>query len=261
MRLDNFRNFVKSNMMDLEVILSEIYSNYCNQKNNYALFDGGAHKAFHTMKMLDLTGCLRVYAVEADPQMAIVFNDIINNKRIDDIARVIFINEALQNDINKKSIPWVSSISHVGRSSIAAKESNRETIWVDNKDVIYREECTVPATTIDKILANESLPVPFIKLDLEGADLVSIFGAQSTLSLKRPIIAFENSIHAPKVHGFTISDFISYATALDYVPIDFVGNRMNIDNWFGFFEAWLVPVEIEAWLVAQLNVSLSKRNI
>jgi FkbM family methyltransferase len=261
MRLKNFSNYIKSNMMDLECIIAEIYTNCCIQKNNYVLFDGGAHKAWHTLRMLEILDCVRVYAVEADPYMAKICRDILNTKKPDDISRVIFINQALQNDVSKDSIPWKSSTSHVGRSSISAKNSDRETIWGDNPDMCYRDELTVPATTIDKILSNECLPVLFIKLDLEGADLLSIFGAKATMAVKRPIIAFENSIHAPKVHGFSIPDFMSYAAALDYVPIDFAGNRMDSDNWFGFFEAWLVPVEMEKWLITQLNAALSKRNI
>jgi len=260
-RLSDFRTYALSHMMDVEAILSEVYTARCAGRHGFALFDGGAHKAYHTMRMLDLPGCLRVHAVEADPFMAETFRGVLDKRRPDDLDRVAFYQKALQDNPDLQSIPWKSSPSHVGRSSIVARDSERQTIWGDNPDMEYREEFDVPATTIDSILAAEALPVPFLKLDLEGADLLALRGAAETLRCKRPIVAFENSIHAPKVHGFTLEEIAAYFDGLDYVPMSFVGERISTDTWFGFFEAWVAPSEDADWLHEQLNAALERRNL
>ena len=125
----------------------------------------------------------------------------------------------------------------------------------------YRDTMSVDATTIDSILADERRPVPFLKLDLEGADLLSLKGASSTLSEKRPIVAFENSIHAPKVHGFTVEEIASFFLKLDYVPLNFIGEPIGPEKWFGFFEAWAVPIEQLDWLQETVRAAISKRPI
>lgn len=259
--LQTFRTYALSNMMEVETILSEVYQARCAGRSGFALFDGGAHKAWHTLRMLDLPGCERVHAVEADPFMAETFKDILERKGRSEDARVVFHQKALQNDPRRPSIPWKSSPSHVGRSSIVSNASSRQTIWADNTDIEYRDEFEVPATTIDTILASEPLPLPFLKLDLEGADLLALRGASETLRGKRPVVAFENSIHAPKVHGFTLEEIAEYFSGLGYVPMNFVGEVMTPSTWFGFFEAWLAPVEDADWLSAQLNAALEKRGL
>lgn len=260
-RLTLFREYALPNLMNVEAILKEIYTARCQDLKEYTLFDGGAHKGYHTIRMLDLSGCKRVYAVEADPFMAQAFNTILETQRPNDFDRVSFHQKALQDDPARASIPWKSSTTHVGRSSIVATNSERQTIWGDNPDMVYRESFEVPATTIDALLADEPLPIPFLKLDLEGADLIALRGARKTLRTKRPVVAFENSVHAPKVHGFTLEEMAAYFDGLGYVPINFVGERMTPDSWFGFFEAWLAPEEDANWLAGQLDEALARRGI
>lgn len=248
-------------MMEMESILCEVYTDLTANISGFAMFDGGAHKAFHTLRMLDLPGCAKVHAVEADPFMAETFCKVIapHAERIN--GRLAFHQAALQDDPETSQIAWKSSPSHVGRSSIVSGNAERSTIWGDNPEMIYREVMTVPATTIDRILENEECPVPFLKTDLEGADLIALRGANRTLAKHRPVIAFENSIHAPKVHGFAIADMIAFFRKLGYVGVNFVGEELAVDNWFGFFEAWLVPVDQVDVLKASLRTSLAKRNL
>lgn len=260
-RLDRFKEFARSNMMEVEAILSEVYSARCAGRTSFALFDGGAHKGYHTLRMLGLPGCERVHAVEADPFMAETFTSIVQRSRPNDLHRLVFHQKALQGDPDRQSIPWRSSPTHVGRSSIVSHNATRPTIWADNADMRYRDELEVPCTTIDSILALESLSVPFVKLDLEGADLIALRGAAATLRDKRPVVAFENSLKAPAVHGFTIEEMAAFFRGLNYVPMDFSGSRMAPDTWFGFFEAWLAPEEDAAWLTEQLTSALDRRGL
>jgi FkbM family methyltransferase len=257
--IEAFKAFAQKNMMEVEAILHEVYAARCRDRAGYVLFDGGAHKAWHTLRMLALPGCELVYAVEADPFMAKTWQSIIETRATGDLDRVTFVGKALQRDPAVSAIRWKSSTSHVGRSSIVADNRDRPTIWGDTVGMAYRDEMQVPATTIDLILAQESRPMPFLKLDLEGADLVSLFGAAATLCTKRPVVAFENSVHAPKVHGFTLEEVAAFFDSVGYVPMNFVGEPIGPANWFGFFEAWAAPRDAADWLKSQLLAALARR--
>jgi len=246
--LEDFRAYATSNMMGLEALLSEIYTAHAAGQSNFVMFDGGAHKGYHTTRMADLPGVSQVYAVEADPFMAETLRGNLGERLEADTPKILLTEAALQNNPVITSIPWKSSPSHVGRSSIVSANPDRSTIWGDNPDMEYRDEMSVKATTIDIILENELLDMPFLKLDLEGADLLALQGANQTLRNKRPIVAFENSIHAPKVHGFSLEDIAAYFERLNYVPMNFIGDPIGPDTWFGFFEAWAVPHEHADWL-------------
>lgn len=250
MRIEEFRKFALSDMMATEEILSDVYTSYLSDDRKFVMFDGGAHKGFHTKRMLDLEWCERVYAVEADPFMAKKCREVLS-KREDLEGRLVFVEKALQNNTDVESIPWMSSVSHIGRSSILSASDS--TIWGEDSGIEYREAMRVPATTIDTLLEGEASPLKFIKLDLEGADLLALMGAKKSLERFRPIVAFENSIHAPKVHGFTIDQIVTFFSELNYVPMNFIGEPIGPENWFGFFEAWAAPREVSGWLSQKVN--------
>lgn len=257
------RELATTDMMAIEAIVSEVCARKCQGLSDFALFDGGAHSGYHTIRMASLPGCEAVYAVEADPTMAEGLEKIVAKAKrqggFPKATEFLLSVKALQGDQERDCVTWKSSTSHIGRSSIAST-GERKTIWNAEEKIVYREDITVEATTIDKLLASERRPLPFLKLDLEGADITSLFGGRETLKNKRPIVAFENSVHAPKVHGFTIEEFIRFLEGIDYVATDFFGNRLELKNWFTFFEAWLTPVEDADWLAGALNAAVRNQS-
>lgn len=46
--------------------------------------------------------------------------------------------------------------------------------------------------------------------------------------------------------------------ALDYVPMNFVGEPIGLSNWFGFYEAWAAPAEHAGWLSEALAGATSR---
>lgn len=257
-RLARFREYALANKMELEAILAEVYTGLMHDRSGFAMFDGGAHKGYHTLRMLALPGCERVIAVEADPVMAQRLHEIIAREAPGD-DRVTLIAKALQRDASIRAVTWRSSTSHQGRSSILSGNPRRPTIWHGNQEMEYRDPAQVDASTIDEIASDLTLPLGFIKLDLEGADLHALFGARDTLARHRPVVAFENSIHAPEVHGFTLPEVAGYFHGLGYLTMDVVGEVMGVDDWFGFFEAWAVPRERTATVSNLINNALMRR--
>lgn len=260
-RLAEFRQYVQSHMMDLEAILVETYTALTHGRRNFALFDGGAHKGYHTTRMLALPDVARVIAVEADPAMFKGLEKILAKFIEQDHPRLDLVEKALQRHEDVTSIPWKSSISHVGRSSIISTSSGRETIWDDRSDMTYRDPEIISATTIDILTAPVEEPIIFIKLDLEGADLFALLGARKTLAAHRPVVAFENSVFAPKVHGFTLDEVAAFFESLGYVALNFIGERLSTSDWFTFFEAWAVPQERVSDLEQIVNEALLRRNL
>lgn len=255
-------------MMAIEAVLTDIYTARCVGLKDYVLFDGGAHKGYHTTRMAALPGCEAVYAVEADPYMLQTLDERLSKAVCPGTQKPLFgpdavelwvVDKALQNDPAVELINWKSSVSHVGRSSIGAENSDHETIWSTRVGMEYRDNMTVAATTIDKVLSRERRDVPFVKLDLEGADILSLFGAETMLRTKRPVVVYENSVHAPRVHGFTIKEFSDYLSRLGYVSVDFAGLPMLPERWFGFFEAWLAPPDQVEWLAKTLHIALDRQ--
>lgn len=275
-RLAAFVTAAKSEQGGLDQMMSEVYTALTTGQRDFAMVDGGAHKGWHTHRMLRLRGCGAVYAVEADPSMGEVLTDNLaawRAKRPQPSAaaklwqrlqgrttpELHLVRAALQNDPMITEIPWMSSHSHVGRSSIRATDSDTPSIWTEHKDVAYRDETTVPAVTLDGMLAAETRALPFIKLDLEGADFLALQGARATLAAKRPLIAFENSSRAPQVHGYTLDDLSDFFAAQGYVPLNYVGAPMTHASWFDFYEAWAVPQEAQAHITTLINRAVTAR--
>ena len=257
--MEAFRKHVLAHLSDLEILLGEIYTALAEGQTGFAMVDGGANRGYHTRRMLDLPGCRKVYAVEADPHLAESLRTSLADRLAAGQPGLVLVARALQDDPRRTEIPWRSSDSHIGRSSIVSDNPERATLWQADASVSYRAETTVPATTIDAMLAGEPGPLPFVKLDLEGADLLALTGATATLHRLRPVVAFENSSRAPEMHGLSVADIAARLAALNYVPMDFLGQPMTEATWFGMFEAFAVPKERADWLSARLRQVTARR--
>jgi FkbM family methyltransferase len=209
--------------------------------------------------MLALPGCALVVAVEADPGMVAGLQARFAVALAATAPRLVLVAKALQDDPDRLTIPWRSSPTHPGRSSIVSQNATRPTIWEGTEGMVRSAIAAVPATTIDQAIPADTPPVAFLKLDLEGADLIALRGGAATLTRDRPVVAFENSIHAPAVHGFTVAEMAAWFAAIDYVPLDFLGAPMTPERWFGFFEAWAVPRERLGALQALIAQAVAAR--
>lgn len=246
----------------LEQILERTFARLVEGQADYAIFDGGANLGWHTIRFLRLPGCRRVYAVEADPFIARSFHTNMDDwKAASSPAELVVVEKALQQDPEATKISWMSSPSHPGRASIVSLSDTSATIHSGDSSVEYRERFDVPATTIDQILAKETLPLPILKLDLEGADYIALTGARHTMQTARPVIAYENSALAPKVHGYTTEDMRRTFAALGYTPCSFLGDPLGPSEMFSFWEAWACPEEQVAKLKTAIDGALADLSV
>lgn len=79
---------------------------------------------------------------------------------------------------------------------------------------------TVPMSTIDELVAQNSLEPGFMKVDVEGAEYLVFEGARKTLEQKRPIILSELSEALLKATGSSSMDVVRFIEASGYTVLD-----------------------------------------
>lgn len=75
-----------------------------------------------------------------------------------------------------------------------------------------RERFTVPVRRLDDVLADHPAP-SLIKIDVEGAELGLLRGAEQTLARAKPAILIEHGVHAARAFGATSEDIFDALTA------------------------------------------------
>jgi FkbM family methyltransferase len=75
------------------------------------------------------------------------------------------------------------------------------------------ELINVPMARMDDEI---SAPVNFIKIDVEGAELLVLNGARETIARSKPLIIFEHGPHAASHYGYGAGEVFDYFASLTY---------------------------------------------
>lgn len=179
--------------------------------NGTTAVDVGANYGGHTFNLLRAVGPAgRVIAVEADPQ----------------IAEQLRSWETLHPNLTVVSAAVVDYVGEV-TFRVAAEQKGYGSILVrPHVDVAVERLVTVSATTLDTLLANEAGSVAFIKVDVEGAELLVLAGAEQTLRQRRPLMAVEIDWEA---HSGTAAGraFFGRMDSLGYEVRSLFGERLS----------------------------------
>lgn len=248
---EEFKALCRSKLMEVEVALVKAYTTMIRGRGDYVAVDGGAHTGFHCSRIAKFDECRKVYAVEADPHTSLRLQERLCDLDDEYRLKIEIVQKALQDDQHTDAITWMSSSSHPGRSGVSS-------IWQNDESVEFREEIHVPATTIDRLLKDDTDRCGLIKLDLEGGDYMALLGAMRTLRRDRPLVVFENSNRAPGIYGYEIEQVEAYFRSVGYVPVGFDGRPATAQTWFAFWEMWAAPVEDAPALQARLQEIISR---
>lgn len=149
------------------------------------VIEGGAYIGTHTIKLAYLSK--HVYAFEPMPQTN---NTLTNNLKLNDITNVTVFNEGLSDKIGNTYYEW-SEIDNPGGSGLAnnpdGKTGDTNPYFInilENK----KNKIEVNLITIDSLNLQR---VDFIKLDIEGYEILAINGAIETIKKYKPIITLE----------------------------------------------------------------------
>lgn len=211
--------------------------------------DGGSGRGRDAFSMAGLVGGSgRVIACEPIPWLA----------------------ERLRLDRGRRGLAQVA----VHRVALAARSGEAPFLWIRNADAysalrprpypMTPETEEIPATlaTLDDLLAGESRPWRFGKLDLQGGDLPALQGGARAIAAHRPVLVFHNSREvAARAHGYDAAAFFAFFEGLGYRLLDLFGRPFGPAEWSAPGRPWYsiaVPAESEAEIGALVGPILAE---
>jgi FkbM family methyltransferase len=156
------------------------------------LIDGGASTGSYSL-LASMIPALRVYAFEPVPH---TYSVLVENIRLNGLSdRVSTYQVALSDkvgvdDLHVTTPPHLSALSWVGAN----------TKPIDGGQPYLTE--SVPTITIDEFCRIENVAPTLIKLDLQGAELPALLGAEQAIAMAHPDLVIEYGITTAAQYGY-----------------------------------------------------------
>lgn len=171
------------------------------------VFDLGAHHGFYTLLAANLVGPTgKVIAFEPSPSER---RKLIWHIRLNRCRQV-------------KVEPFAVSDSEGTMKLYLTKDNSANSLSTPEISPVV-SEVTVQVTSLDKYCkCNDINRIDLIKMDVEGAELLVLQGAQWVLSALRPVIITEINRHTMARFGYTPTDLVAFLERHGYrlQPID-----------------------------------------
>ena len=170
--------------------------------------DIGAHAGSWTKPLARMVPAGQVLAFEALPHNALALQRLMQLLLIPNVS---VINAAVSDKAGTVEIAWRTKAGRklTGNTHLATKDESGEV------------ECvSVPAITLDAWGAQlpPTARVSFVKIDVEGAELLVLRGARGFLQKHRPVIFMEIVADCCARYGYTPADLFSLFRELGYQP-------------------------------------------
>ena len=166
---------------------------------NPVVIDAGANAGFHTLRWLKWRGDLRMLAVEANPETAALLRENVKNNGFGPRCEV----SDLALGDREGDVEFILSSDDAFSSLIS------------NQRVPEKRRVKVPMKTLDLLVQEARLDkLDLIKIDVEGAELMVLSGAQAAISQFRPHIFME--IHSRNNPAVAPEETIRRMIALGY---------------------------------------------
>jgi FkbM family methyltransferase len=172
--------FTKNQRYDAQTI--RILRKICRPDSN--CIDVGCHKGEMLDKILVFAPKGQHYCFEPLPDL---FQGLLNNKYPPNCH---FYDTALSYEKGETSFNYV--ITNPSYSGLLRRKYDRP----DEEDTLI----TVQTDLLDHILAAD-IHIDFIKIDVEGAEMLVLKGAEKTIKRCQPIVVFEHGLGASDVYG------------------------------------------------------------
>ncbi len=197
------------------------------------LVDVGAHSGNWTVALSRLVPDGQVYAFEALPYYARVLGATL---RILRRTNVEVIDRPLLDEARPVELVYADA---AGR---------RLTGYTHLRGPGERSTGTVAVegTTLDDMFAASEPRLRFIKLDIEGAELLALRGALRLLETSRPLLYLEIDETYCARYGHSAADVFDFLTSQKYrgyVRADASWMQMDASNYEGNGDVWFVPIE------------------
>jgi FkbM family methyltransferase len=167
------------------------------------VFDIGANIGLMAIPFLSVNNSVKVISAEASPNSLPFLKKTQEASTFKD--RWLIIDKAIAEKPGKINF-------HIASSENGAYDSINNTQRINFKNTIE-----IDSTTIDLVWQNRHEPqVSFIKIDIEGADLLALKGAVSCIGKCRPSIAIEWNAINIKPFDLKNSDLFDFVQSINY---------------------------------------------
>lgn len=206
-----YRRGHESGGESFEAIIQALYTRLMRPGDR--VVDGGANVGRHTFPMASAVGeSGHVCAIEPIPSLA-------ERLRTSAPANVSVLNVALgRQDLDEQT--FFMSKAATGLSSL--RDPRHHPAMAENM-LDQVEAIRVRQRSIDSLIAEGQLSVPisFLKLDLEGGELHALQGATSLLKNCRPVAVFECGFeYSSNLFGYSQGEYFGFFTAQNYRLFD-----------------------------------------
>ena len=210
---------------DFEQLVREVY--YDTIKPGDWALDVGASHGSHLFQMAPLVAPDgRVIAIEAAPANAAALKfDLANHYRAM-APHVVLVNAGAYDTTGKTVFYFVPD--HLGLGSL----KDRPNVQAEKVEV------EVDLKRIDDIVGQPQRRVTFIKLDIEGAELMAMRGASRTIAACKPVMVFEFDTVSSAAFGYDAEEMLGFMADMDYAIYDFFGNRLQRSIDFDEARIW-----------------------
>jgi len=173
----------------------------CALPVGYNVIDAGAHIGYYALMAahrLRQVGAGLVFAFEPHP---INFADLQRNQQLNNMSNLILIQKAAADQTTQMRL---------FSSPLSGCHSLRQFPFHSNS---YEIECT----TLDDFMdTHKEAKIGLIKLDVEGAELPALRGAQRLIERDKPYIMYEEVEDRDRAFGYEIKDLRSFLESLGY---------------------------------------------
>lgn len=211
-----------------------VYSRYVEDLPDFAALDGGAYHGNFALRLSRAPNCRLVYAVEGEPRNFARMRQTVEASPHGANVRVV--EAALQADGRTAVAAMMPCESHPARSGTMS-------IWAGSPGVTFGEAVQAPATTIDRLLDRGRWPLGFAVLDMEGAELSAIQGAERVMAVDRPVFLFKNASKALSMNGLDFEGLLKLFHDRGYEPLTFFGESLAERRLGEFWYLWAAPWE------------------
>jgi FkbM family methyltransferase len=176
-----------------------------------AAIDCGAHVGKHAIPISKLIGPTG-FCLAFEP---IVEKFHILFERSLPLPSLFPVNAAVFDSNRLVEFTWL--LDDPGKSSINIRQNLK-------KESIRKKVYPVVALRLDDYLPQ--LNYKFVKIDIEGAELLALRGMLSMLQRCRPLVHFELGIPSVAQFDYNVRDVYAFFSGIDYTIFDVIGNRL-----------------------------------
>ncbi|MEM0502998.1 MAG: FkbM family methyltransferase [Thermoplasmata archaeon] len=192
--------------LENDILLKKILKKNLNLSDN--TIDVGCHKGEILELLLKYAPNGKHFAIEPIPY----FYERLKDK----FPSVEVLPYALSDENSQSEFFWIKNkpaYSGLNKRTFSEKNNNIEKIKVEVKK-------------LDDIIP-ENISINFIKIDVEGAEMKVLKGAQTTLKKNKPLIAFEFGIGGSDYYQTNAADIFNFFENLNYKIYDLKGYLNN----------------------------------